>query len=239
MMKNQLIKFSGLLIIALSMFVVNSCQQCIEGEGEVTTETVNVESFAKLIADVDATVVLMKGEPAVTIEAQQNIRAAISVTIKSNKLTVKSTSCFKPNTPVKITIYSRIFEEIDLKGNVNLTSVNLITAKELTIRSKGASTLKLDVFVNDIDVKLEDNSQLTISGNCQNADLTLKNNAAFEGAGFNTFKMDLELTGLGSATVNAFKNLNVRLNGSGEILYSGDPQLDAKIDGTGRITKVN
>jgi len=69
--------------------------------------------------------------------------------------------------------------------------------------------------------------------------LTLKNNAAFEGAGFNTFKMDLELTGSGSATVNAFKNLNVRLNGSGEILYSGDPQLDAKIDGTGRITKVN
>ena len=238
-MKNQLIKFSGLLMITLSMFVVNSCQQCIEGEGEVTTETVNVESFAKLNADIDATVVLMKGEPAVTIEAQPNIRAAISVTVKSNKLTVKKTSCFKPNTPVKITIYSRIFDEIDLKGNVNLTSVNLITAKELTIHSKGASTLKLNVFVNDMDVKLEDDSQLTISGNCQNADLTMKNNAAFEGAGFNSFKMDVELTGSGRATVNAFKNLKVRLNGSGEILYSGDPQLDAKIDGTGRITKVN
>ena len=239
MMKNKVIKFSGLLMITLSMFVVNSCQQCIEGEGEVTTETVNVESFAKLNADIDATVVLMKGEPAVTIEAQSNIRAAISVTVKSNKLTVKTTSCFKPNTPVKITIYSRIFDEIDLKGNVNLTSVNLITAKELTIHSKGASTLKLDVFVNDIDVKLEDDSQLTISGNCQNADLTMENNAAFEGAGFNSFKMDVELTGSGRATVNAFKNLKVRLNGSGEILYSGDPQLDAKIDGTGRITKVN
>ncbi len=239
MMKNKVIKFSALLMITLSMIVVNSCQQCIEGEGEVTTETVNVESFAKLNADIDATVVLMKGEPAVTIEAQSNIRAAISVTVKSNKLTVKTTSCFKPNTPVKITIYSRIFDEIDLKGNVNLTSVNLITAKELTIHSKGASTLKLDVFVNNIDVKLEDDSQLTISGNCQNADLTMENNAAFEGAGFNSFKMDVELTGSGRATVNAFKNLKVRLNGSGEILYSGDPQLDAKIDGTGRITKVN
>lgn len=239
MMKNKVIKFSALLMITLSMFVVNSCQQCIEGEGEVTAETVNVESFAKLSADIDATVVLMKGEPAVTIEAQSNIRAAISVIVKSNKLTVKTTSCFKPNTPVKITIYSRIFDEIYLKGNVNLTSVNLITAKELTIHSKGASTLKLDVFVNDIDVKLEDDSQLTISGNCQNADLTMKNNAAFEGAGFNSFKMDVELAGSGRATVNAFKNLKVRLNGSGEILYSGDPQLDAKIDGTGRITKVN
>jgi hypothetical protein len=238
-MKNRLIKFSGLLMFTLRIFLFHSCQQCIEGEGEVTIETIHVESFAHISVDIDATVVLMKGDPSVTIEAQPNIKTAISATVKNNKLTVKTTSCFKPNTPVKITIYSKIYNEIDLKGNVNLTSVNLITAKELTIRSRGESTLKLDVFVNDIEVKLENNSQMTISGNCQNAELTLKNNASFEGAGFNTFKMDVDLSGSGRATVNAFKNLKARLNGSGEILYSGDPQLDAKIDGTGRITKLN
>jgi hypothetical protein len=51
--------------------------------------------------------------------------------------------------------------------------------------------------------------------------------------------MDIELYGSGKATVSVLNKLSAKVEGSGEIIYSGDPQVVTKIEGSGRVTKVN
>ncbi len=225
-------------LIALTL-VFTSCNRCVEGEGEVITKKFNVENFTKLEVELDAVVVLMKGEPSVTIEAQPNILTLITPTVKRGTLHVRSTSCVSAGAPIKITITSPIYEEISLEGKVGLSSVNLITIKDLNIEAQGDCYIKLNVFVNNLTVDMVGNCLLELTGNCQEAEVELTGSSVLDGFGFNASIMSVELEGSGKASVSVLNKLRARVTGSGEILYSGDPQVDVKIDGIGKVTKVN
>ncbi len=225
-------------LIALTL-VFTSCNRCVEGDGEVTTKKFDVENFTKLEVELDAVVVLMKGEPSVTIEAQPNILTLITPTVKRGTLHVRSTSCVNAGAPIKITITSPIFEEISLEGKVSVSSVNLITVKELEINAQGDCYIKLNVFVNDLSVDMVGDCLLELTGNCQQADIELTGSSVFDGFGFNASIMSVQLEGAGKASVSVLNKLRARVDGSGEIIYSGDPQVDVKINGNGKVTKVN
>jgi len=228
--------FMTLISMAL---IFTSCERCVEGEGEVTTEKLSVENFTKLDVEVGAVVVLLKGEPSVTIEAQPNILKLITPTVKRGTLHVRSTACLNQGTPIKITITSPIYEEISLEGKVSLSSVNLITVKDLKIDAQGDCHIKLNVFVNNLKVDMVGNCLLELTGNCQEGEVELTGSCVLDGFGFNASIMTVELEGTGKASVSVLNKLRARVTGSGEILYSGDPQVDVKIDGNGKVTKVN
>lgn len=234
--------FGGYLFFSIA-FVFGlsfaSCNQCVEGEGEVVNQKRTLDNFSKISIELNAEVILVKGESGITIEAQPNIQSLIQAEVKRNKLRLSASSCVASDTPIKITITSPIYTNIELDGQVSLSSISLITAKKLYLSANHSSTLKLNVFVNDLDVTIKDNAMLMITGNCQNAEVEMKGALMFDGFGFNASSMDIELYGSGKATVSVLNKLSAKVEGSGEIIYSGDPQVVTKIEGSGRVTKVN
>jgi len=234
--------FSGYLFFGLVLvfgLTISSCNQCVEGEGDVVIQKHSLDNFSKINIELNAVVVLVKGEPGITIEAQPNIQPLIQAEVKRNNLRLSSSSCLASDTPLKITISSPVYTDIQLDGQVSLSSNSLITAKTLYLSANYSSTLKLNVFVNDLDVTLKDNAILMITGNCQNAEIEMKGANMLDGFGFNANSMDIELYGSGKATVSVLNKLKAKVEGSGEIIYSGDPQVVTKIEGSGRVTKVN
>ena len=238
-MKSKLVKNTLYILFFFVGLIVTSCTTCVEGEGEVVTQKYDVSDFSEINVDLDAIVVLVKGEPGVTIEAQSNIQFMMVAEVKRNTLKLHASSCIVAETPVKITISTPKLTEIQLNGQVNLTTVNLITAKKLVVKAGHQSTLNLNVFVNDLDVRLKENAMLMITGNCQNADIEMDEANMFDGFGFNANSMNIELNGSGKATVSVLNKMKARVKGNGEILYTGDPQVETSIDGSGRVTKVN
>ncbi|TKC09296.1 GIN domain-containing protein [Pedobacter frigoris] len=51
-------------------------------------------------------------------------------------------------------------------------------------------------------------------------------------------KADIDISGSGDAKIKVLENLKARISGSGKIYYLGNPVIDSKISGSGKVIKL-
>jgi len=103
----------------------------------------------------------------------------------------------------------------------------------------GAGEVTLtDLKVNSLDVNLSGAGSIQASGSAASLDVNISGFGEFKGSDLQSQTANVRITGAGSATVWAVKNLEAHISGAGDINYYGDPTVDESISGAGNVKSL-
>jgi hypothetical protein len=196
----------------------------IEGSGNVITRDVTVQSFDQLDVSGIFSVVLLQGsKEGVKVEAEDNLQDLFEIKNEGSKLVVgmKKDKNFNSKKKMKVYITFRKLKSMELKtvGNVSSETDLSFDNLELDNKSVGSVSLKLNAQSLNIDNKSVGNVKL--EGKADK--VTIRNNSvgSIQAANFVVQTMDIDNSGVGSAEVNAAKELKVKDSFLGKVVNKG------------------
>ncbi len=113
----------------------------------------------------------------------------------------------------------------------SLDSLVLSGAGEIGWSDVNASTL--DVLISGVGGVI-----VSGSGSVDTMTVTLSGVGNFDGSGLATVEAIVDLSGVGTMTVQVSDRLEATLSGTGEILYIGDPIVDSSVTGSGAVRQT-
>ncbi len=216
------------------------CAMSVRGSGNVATEERQVSSFDRISLDGFGELILTQGGPeSVRIEAEENLMPYIKTDVKGDELviSIKSRRPLVPSRAIKFYVSVPDIEAISLNGAGMVQSERIVSdVLDLTIDGTGNITideLEADRMMVDIDGL----GDLDISGRVVDQEVDIDGAGNFDGRHLESENAVIHIDGLGSADISVTDSLDVDINGSGRVKYSGDPVVHQQINGLGQISK--
>ncbi len=219
--------FKGLRIsvLMLLMLVVAGCHrgETVTGNGSKETVMRTVDQFQNIDFSGDYDIILIGQMPQkVAVTTDSNILPFLTTNVKSNTLYVSSAPnvSLTSKEPPMFEIYLPSLKGVKISGSgkVNATKID---ADTLAIEISGSGRFNVSGKANKVSI--------TISGSGEvNAQDLLVNQA------------DINVSGAGRVSVNAQKELNAKVSGSGLIEYYGAPgKVTQDIAGSGKVIGIS
>ena len=185
----------------------------IEGSGNVITRDVPVQSFDQLEASGVFNVSLTQGsKESVKIEAEDNLQQLFEVSNEGSKLVVRMKKDVHFNSKKKMTVYISFknLKSMDLKMVGNLSSEGDLSFGDLSLENKSVGYVELALNAQKLDIRNKSVGNLKLSGKAENAVIRNNSVGSIKAAELVVQNMDIDNDGIGSAEVNAAKELIVK-----------------------------
>ena len=196
----------------------------IEGSGNVITKTVNVQPFNEIDVSGVFSLKLSQGsKEEVKIEADDNLQDLFEVKNEGSKLTVtmKKETNFNSKKGVKVYISFKKLTSMDLKTVGNVSSEESLSFDDVRIGNKSVGSVDLKLTAQSVDLVNKSVGDIKLNGKADNA--VIRNNSVgnINAADFVVQKMDINNNGIGSAEVNAAKEIKVKDSFLGRVNNKG------------------
>ncbi|MBI1267355.1 MAG: hypothetical protein GC193_07995 [Cryomorphaceae bacterium] len=221
-----------------------SCGDCLQGTGDAVAEKRTVETFETLeingSINVSIRQALISDLNRIEVRAQENLIPHILTRIDGARLIIETDECINASVPIEVSITCTDLQRIFNNGSGNVVSTNTLKADDFDIENVGSGKMTLTLNVDDLDVENNGSGDIFLSGDAH--ELTLENDGSgsFDSFGMKTFIAKVTNDGSGTVELRVKDELNAELNGSGNILYKGNPQeVNLKSNGSGNIQKAD
>ena len=196
----------------------------IEGSGNVITRDVAVQSFDQLqVSGVFSVVLTQGGKEAVRIEAEDNLQQLFEVRNEGSKLIVdmKKDSHFNSKKKMSVYITFKNLKSMDLKMVGNLSSEGNLNFGDLALYNKSVGSVDLALNAQKLDIKNKSVGNLKLRGKADNAIIKSSSVGSIKASDLFVQTMDIDNDGVGSAEVNAAKELKVKESFLGKVKNAG------------------
>src|SRR6476619_137471 len=196
----------------------------IEGSGNVVTKDVAVQPFDQLEASGIFNVVLTQGnKESLKIEAEDNLQPLFEVKNEGGKLMVDMKKDSHFNSKKKMTVYITFknLKSMDLKMVGNVSSEGNLNFGDLSLANKSVGSVDLALNAQKLDINNKSVGNLRLSGKAENAVIRSNSVGAIKASDLLVQTMDIDNDGVGSAEVNAVKELKVKDSFLGKVKNAG------------------
>ena len=204
----------------------------IEGSGNVITKDVTVQPFDQLEAKGVFNVVLTQGsKESVKIEAEDNLQQLFEVKNDGKRLIVsmKENSHFDNKEKMIVYITFKNLRTMDLKMVGNLSTQGNLNFENLALDNKSVGSVDLKLAAQKLDIKNKSVGSLKLSGKADNAVIKSNSVGSIKAGDLIVQTMDIDNDGIGSAEVNAAKELKVKESFMGKVRNVGAATVKKKV----------
>ena len=221
------------IAIACSMFLLATTvfsqkdkdkETKIEGSGNVVTKDVAIQPFDQLEASGVFNVVLTQGnKESLKIEAEDNLQPLFEIKNEGSKLMVDMKKDSHFNSKKKMTVYITFknLKSMDLKMVGNVSSEGNLNFGDLSLANKSVGSVDLALNAQKLDINNKSVGNLRLSGKAENAIIRSNSVGAIKASDLLVQTMDIDNDGVGSAEVNAVKELKVKDSFLGKVKNAG------------------
>jgi hypothetical protein len=196
----------------------------IEGSGNIITKTVNVQPFDQIDVSGVFSLKLSQGnKEEVKIEADDNLQDLFEVKNDGSKLTIKmkKESNFNSKKGLKVYISFKKLKSMDLQTVGNVSSEESMSFDDLKIGNKSVGQIDLKLTAQSLNIYSTSVGDVKLNGKADNAVIRSKGVGSLDAANFVVQKMDIDMSGVGSARVNAEKELKIKDSFLGRVSNKG------------------
>lgn len=201
---------------------MSSSSSYVQGSGNVITKDVThllkSANLKELVSSGIFEVMIHvnpKNQPALIVEAEDNIIPLINFQMKNDSLNLKMKESISNCEKIQIILSIQSLNKIELSGLGRVTGI--IFNDSLKIKNSGSGQINLSGIVHDLDIKLSGNGSLNLS------DLYSNNTHAI-------------ISGMGNVNAIATNTFSGEISGMGNITVDGNPnQFDASKSGMGHF----
>ena len=204
----------------------NEKRETIEGNGNLVTREVSVQSFNALDASGVYELRLAQGDrEGVKIEADENLHDLFQVRNNGSTLVIDMKKMegknLKSKNKMRVYVTFKSLKHLDLQTVGNVTAEEALSFQDVSIKSRSVGNINLNISANKLDLENKSVGNITLSGKAQDA--VMKNNGvgSLNAGKFVVQNLDIENSGVGSAEVNAEKGITVRDSFLGKVKNRG------------------
>ena len=238
-----LLACTALLVASCSFMGGGGLGGGVPGSGNVQTEIREPGAFEAIAIEYPgAEIIVQQGDKeTIELEADDNLLPQLSTEVVSGTLTIKSVetdwnAMVNPSEPVKIDITVKDLTAIVLSAPVGDLKVNDLQAATLQLVVSGGAQVRLNgIHVDLLDSVLSGAGDIQASGMADEVKLVLSGLGDFNAADLQSKKADIELSGMGGATVRVEEELAATITGAGSIQYFGNPRVEQSVNGAGSV----
>jgi hypothetical protein len=191
---------------------------------------VPVSSFDALKASGIYELKLSQGnKETVKIEADENLQELFQVRNEGNRLIIDMKKLenknLKSKNKMKVYVTFKKIKELELSTIGNVGSEQQLNFDDLDMKNKSVGNVDLQLTANTIDLENKSVGNVKLSGKAQNAVMKNAGVGSLEAGNFVVQTMNIENTGIGSAEVNAEKDLKVKDSFLGKVKNKGNAPM--------------
>ncbi len=217
-LKRRIILSVGLLVALVSGTVAQE-----EGNKKVVTETRELPGFYNVVAGGAINVHIQRSDvQEVRIETDENLQDNVKTNVENNTLVIKSSTI---KNPTKLDAYIKVTDlrRLEASGATDVKSDGLISTEELTLEASGATSVTLDLDVNQLTTNVSGAADVTLSGRADVHDLDISGAGSLKAKGLVTRKTVYMASGASDASLNVTDELIGEKKGVATVKYTGDP----------------
>ncbi len=196
----------------------------IEGSGNLVTREVTVQSFDELDASGLFNLRLSQGDKEqVKIEAEDNLQELFIVKNEGSKLSISMKKNVNINTKKKMNVYVTFkkLKLLDLSMVGGTYSDEPLSFADLRLKNQSVGSVDLDLSAQSLKMDNESVGSVKLTGKAENAVIKSSSVGSIQAGEFVVQKMDINNSGVGSAVVNATKELIVSDSFLGKVKNKG------------------
>jgi len=234
------------------------------GNGKMETKTVSIEQEVTGVRNMGSINVVidpnLDGEA--TIEGESNVIDLVELNQNGKgelAVSLQDHTSFTLHRPLTVTIpaVNGGLIELDGSGNISLDSKDALKGDAFSVRIMGSGDISLILDTNeldadvsgsgDIDLKvntqqmranIDGSGRISAEGTADDARISINGSGDFDGRDCAMQKADVNISGSGDISVNVASELTGSVNGSGDVIYTGDPATVSISDnGSGDVIK--
>ncbi|MEZ4664556.1 MAG: head GIN domain-containing protein [Caldilineaceae bacterium] len=233
--------FSALLVVLL----VSGCGfQIVNGSGTVVTEERPVSDFTRVDFTGFGELTLVQGDnEALTIETDDNLLPYIKTSVSGDTLTIGFARRFwlplvRPTQSIRYRLTVKTLDHLDFSGAGTVTAATL-HADSLTLVESGAAEINLaNLTANALTVEMSGSGSLGLAGEVTRQTVELSGLGSYAAGDLASQSAQINLSGVGEATLWVREQLDADMSGAGTIRYYGSPQVNASSSGIGAVKRL-
>jgi hypothetical protein len=215
----------------------------VTGSGNVVTETRDVESYEKVIFTSEGRVVHGAApDGTIEIETDDNLLEVIETSVSGSTLTIGTRSGvdIDPSTAPVFRLGCPQLSRASLSGAgiIDLAECTADGSVELDMSGTG-QIIATQIDSDDVRVSVSGTGDIEAGGRADDLGVDLSGLGEFRGEGLESRHVQIDLSGVGTATVWATDTLDVDISGDGVVRYLGSPQVSQTITGVGTVDSLD
>ena len=238
-MKKLSIVAGSLSIFLLTLFL-SGCHQCIDGSGSIEVQSRKIEPFSEIVLNINADVEIgISSKTVMQIHAQRNVTGAITTRVKGDKLIIDAAPCLGNVEPVQIKVFTTELSGITVNGSGMVKTMNPVVVGDFELELNGSGQIFADIYANKMKANLDGSGEIIVNGTTNKQKVESSGSGSYKGLGLKANESRVTLSGSGTAEVSSLNSLVVDVEGSGEVIYAGNPRLKTEVTGSGKVTKMD
>lgn len=269
MRQSKHISYLPIIFIAFasvaSVFLFQSCDNgngCIDGSGGTVTAELNLQPFHSIIAESDFEIRIEQGtEQLVEVDGQQNIIDDITTEVSDGIWLITLPGKCYNNLDIVIRITIPTLKSIESAGvdRVILNSFDsldqltilvsgagrffqsgvLDISDRLTVQSTGAGETTANFNSSHLEVLVSGSANVNLSGTTNSQTISMPGSGNYFAFDLTSNSCTIDNSGAGNAEVSVENELVVKISGSGNVSYKGNPAITPTITGSGVLIDAN
>ncbi len=222
---------SFLLLISI-VFLLSSCDSffnCLDGNGILKQEERFVTSFYAIENTTEVDVeVTSDSLYFMEVIADENLLSVIETSVRDNKLTISMDNdrCIKTDNIMLINIHMPILESVLLSGSGNIDVYDFDCTSMQIINSGSGKIDVVNLFsTNKVELELYGSGSIYVWGKARDGEYILSGSGDMLADDLKVDECVVWNSGSGNVYCYAYDYLTATLSGSGDIIYSGNPEF--------------
>jgi hypothetical protein len=205
----------------------------------VVKENRNVSGFTKVSFGVSGNMYINIGnEFKVTLEGDEDDLEDIETEVTAGRLVVKKDN-WNMNFNEKVVVYITMpeLEGLGVSGSGKAEIKDAVKTSDLNLSVSGSGKLyATEVAVSDLRCSISGSGDIILGGgSASTADLSISGSGNYTGETTKLGSVDISISGSGNCVVNVTESLKAGVSGSGDVTYIGNPKVDARVSGSGKV----
>ena len=215
----------------------------VKGNGTIITKTRTVSDYDKIAVAGSFEVKLFKGkEGEISIKTDENLMEYIIIEVKNGDLKIKTKKGYniRGSKTIIITVPFNDISVVSLAGSGDVYSDDVINSSYLKLSLAGSGDFNLAVSSKNLSISIAGSGNMTLKGNCNECKCEIVGSGNINGYKLKALIATVKIAGSGNVRINAINEIHAKSVGSGNIYYSGNPNIEKTTSvGSGSIKKKN
>ena len=190
----------------------------LKGSGHRVAQKRDVGSFTSISTEGAFSIeITCQKDSGVEVEGDDNVLPLITAEVKNDVLQLSNSSGYSVNEPVKFKISVPNLEGLKVSGAGKI-DVRGMNNEEFKIDADGAPTI-------------------TVSGSTKLVDIHTNGAGKINTNNLRAARAVVDSNGAGQVEVDVDDQLDVKVNGASSVYYTGDPVVNKKVNGPGKVER--
>lgn len=238
---NKINRFKLHLLVFILSGVI-SCENIVvkeRGNGNIETKEIDLDSFSELKLSGAFEVWIEEGNSStLRIVTDENLMKYIKTEVSNGKLDIYTTDPIRSKAGIKLYLDYVTLEAIELSGAVSLSNEGILKAEELNLDMSGAGSMELKLDVEILALSVSGAGAVELSGEVNEQTIDMSGAGGLDAYDLKSISCDINISGVGGATIYVTEKLYANVSGIGSISYHGNPtEVSTDVSGLGSVDR--